>query len=190
MVHHEQREVVRGGHHRPDARRSLPVPPDGPRRRRPRPFFYVASASALLVLGGSAGAVALSGPGTTLNARTAAAGANTVVPASADTYVVREMPGTTFGDARKITASAWPGWHTEAYVAFEVPPGTPAVTRARVEMTFDRMENRPGRVELRTLPGAWTENGTSWGNRPVAGSVVASAPPARRARCPSTSATW
>ncbi|GGT77316.1 MULTISPECIES: CBM96 family carbohydrate-binding protein [Actinomadura] len=181
MVHHEQRKVVPGGHHRPDARRSLPVPPDGPRRRRdrrrgPRPFFYVTSASALLVLGGSAGAVALSGTGTTHNARTAGARANAVVSATADTYVVREMPGTTFGDAKKITASAWPDWHTEAYVAFEVPPGTPAVTRARVEMTFDRPENRPRRVELRTLPGAWTEDGTSWGNRPVAGPVVATAP--------------
>ncbi|MEU8124278.1 DNRLRE domain-containing protein [Spirillospora sp. NPDC049024] len=181
MGQHGQREVFSGGHHRPDARRSLPVPPDAPRRRRGRrrgsnPFLYFATAGTLLVVGGSAAAIVLSGSGTVHNARTAAARGHSTVPASADTYVVREMPGTTFGGARKITASRWPGWHTEAYVAFDVPPGTPAVAGARVEMAFDRLENRPRQVELRTLPGSWTEEGTSWSNRPVAGPVVATAP--------------
>lgn len=166
--HHER-------HHRPDARRSSPVPPRRARRRGPRPSFYFTAAGTLLVVGGSAAAVALSGAAVSRDARTAAAGASTVVPASADTYVVREMPGKGFGGARKITASVWPAWHTEAYVAFDVPRGTPRVTRARVELTFDRAENRPRRVELRTLPGAWTEDGTSWRNRPVAGAVVATA---------------
>jgi hypothetical protein len=177
--HQEQGDRFPGGHHRPDARRSQPVPPGRTRRRggrrRPRPSFYFTTAGTVLVVGGSAGAIALSGAGVSRDARTAAAGASTVVPASADTYVVREMPGKGFGGARKITASVWPAWHTEAYVAFDVPRGTPRVTRARVELTFDRTENRPRRVELRTLPGSWTENGTSWRNRPVAGAVVATA---------------
>ncbi|MCP9967066.1 CBM96 family carbohydrate-binding protein [Actinomadura madurae] len=173
MRHHER-------HHRPDARRSSPVPPRRARRRGPRPSFYFTAAGTLLVVGGSAAAVALSGAAVSRDARTAAAGASTVVPASADTYVVREMPGKGFGGARKITASVWPAWHTEAYVAFDVPRGTPRVTRARVELTFDRAENRPRRVELRALPGAWTEDGTSWRNRPVAGAVVATAAAGRR----------
>jgi hypothetical protein len=180
----DPRDPFPGGHHRPDARRSQPVPPARPRgrarrRRGPRPSLYFTAAGTLLVVGGSVGAIALTGAGMSRDARTAAAGGGTVVPASADTYVVREMPGKGFGDDKKITASVWPEWHTEAYIAFDVPRGTPKVTRARVEVTFDRPRNRPRQVELRTLPGAWTENGTSWSNRPSAGPVIATATSAK-----------
>ncbi|TYB46497.1 DUF7594 domain-containing protein [Actinomadura chibensis] len=167
-----------GGHHRPDPRRSQPVPPTRARRARrrgPRPAFYFTTAGTLIVVGCSAGAIALGGGALDRDARTTSAGSGTVVPAAADTYVVREMPGKGFGDAKKITASLWPSWHTEAYVAFDVPAGTPRVTKARVEVVFDRPENRPRDVELRALPGSWTENDTSWANRPVAGPVVATA---------------
>src|SRR4051794_11665878 len=116
----EQHDRFQGGHHRPDAHRSQPVPPRrrGGRPRGPRASLYFPSAGTLLVVGGSAGAIALSGTGMSHDARTASAGASTVVPASADTYVVREMPGKGFGGARKLTASVWPDWHTESYIAF------------------------------------------------------------------------
>ncbi|MEU8798007.1 DNRLRE domain-containing protein [Spirillospora sp. NPDC048819] len=175
-MHH--RDPFPGGHHRPDARRSGPVPPSrgkDRRRRGPRPSFYYTSAGTLLVVGGSVVATALSGPGLDRDARTTSATSESVVPAAADTYVVREMPGEGFGDAGKITASLWPDWHTEAYVAFDVPQGTPRITRARVEFTFERPRNRPRQVELRTVTGSWTETGTSWRNRPATGPVVATA---------------
>lgn len=181
MRDHQAGDPFRGGHHRPDARSSQPVPPARPRgrerararRRGPRPAFYFTSAGTLLVVGGSIGAIALAGGGPSHDARTASAGAATVVPASADTYVARERPGQRFGDAKKITASVWPGWHTEAYVAFDVPHDTPEITKARVEVVFGSPANRPRRVELRMLPGSWTESDTSWSNRPSAGAVVA-----------------
>ncbi|GAA0572198.1 CBM96 family carbohydrate-binding protein [Actinomadura livida] len=171
----QQRDPFPGGHHRPDARRSQPVPPARRRGRRrgPRPSFYYTSAGTLLVVGGSVGAIALSGPGPDRDARTASATAESVVPASADTYVVREMPGRGFGDAGKITASVWPEWHTEAYVAFDVPRSASRITGARVELTFDRPENRPEVVELRSVTGPWSETGTSWSNRPATGRLVA-----------------
>ena len=171
-----------GGHHRPDARRSQPVPPSPrrrgggrERRRGARPFLYTTSVGTLLVVGGSVAAIALSAPVPDRGARTAAGTSESVVPAAADTYVVREMPDDGFGDEGKITASVWPEWHTEAYVAFDVPENTPAITRARVEFAFERTRNLPRRVELRRLPGSWTETGTSWSNRPAAGPVVATA---------------
>ncbi len=174
----QHRDPFPGGHHRPDPRRSQPVPPKrgraGGRRRGSRRLLYT-SAGTLLVLGGSAGAIALSDPGSGRDARAAAALSESVVPASADTYVVREMPGAGFGDQRKITASVWPEWNTEAYLAFDVPRSTPRITKARVELTFDRPDNRPRTVELRTLSGDWDETGTSWNNRPVAGRVIATA---------------
>ena len=173
------RDEFPDGRHRPDARRSQPVPParrrGRGRRRGPRPAFYLTTAATLLTVGASAGAIALTGGGVSRNARTASAGGGTVVPASADTYVVREMPGSGFGDAKKITASEWPDWHTEAYIAFDVPRGTPRITKARVEVAFERSANRPRQVELRSLPGSWTEKGTSWSNRPAAGPVIATA---------------
>ncbi len=66
------------------------------------------------------GAIALTGAGMSRDARTAAVGGAPSSSASADTYVVREMPGKGFGDDKKITASVWPEWHTEAYIAFDV----------------------------------------------------------------------
>ncbi|GAA4224925.1 hypothetical protein GCM10022254_05580 [Actinomadura meridiana] len=185
-------DPFRGGRHRPDARRSQPVPPDrrraqarvqgrgqGPARRRgprgPRPSFYFTAAGTVLVVGGSACAIALTSGGLDRDARTAAAGDGSVVTAAADTYVVKEMPDKDFGDAKKITASVWPSWHTEAYMAFDVPAGTPRVAGARVEVKFDRAANRPRQVELRALPGSWTEGGTSWSNRPATGQVIATA---------------
>ncbi|TDC97395.1 DNRLRE domain-containing protein [Actinomadura sp. 7K507] len=129
----------------------------------------------LLIVGGSVGAIALSTPAPDRDARTASDVSESVVPAAADTYVVREMPGEGFGGEGKITASVWPEWHTEAYVAFDVPEGTPRITEARVEFTFERPRNRPRQVELRRLAGSWTEAGTSWNNRPAAGPVVATA---------------
>ncbi|RKS72066.1 hypothetical protein BZB76_4879 [Actinomadura pelletieri DSM 43383] len=162
-----------GGHHRPDPRRSQPVPRDS--RRGRSSAFYFTAAGMVLVVGGSAGAIALGGGVIDRDVRTASGGYGSVVTASADTYVVREMPGKGFGDAKKITASAWPAWNTEAYMAFDVPAGTPDFTGARVEATFERTDNRPRRVELRVLPASWTENDTLWRNRPVAGEVVATA---------------
>jgi hypothetical protein len=179
----DPRDLFPGGHHRPDARRSQPVPParrrGRPRRSGPRPSLYFTAAGTLLVLGGSVGAIALTGDVRGHDARTAAAFGGTVLPAAADTYVVREMPASGFGGDKKITASVWPEWHTEAYIAFDVPRGTRPITRARVEVTFDRPRNRPRQVELRTLPGSWTEQGTSWSNRPSAGPVIATAAAAR-----------
>ncbi|TDC55430.1 DNRLRE domain-containing protein [Actinomadura sp. KC345] len=178
----DDRDPFPGGHHRPDAHRSQPVPPsprrrDGGRGRRrgPRPFFYSTSVGTLLVVGGSVAAVALSAPAPGRDARTASGTTESVVPAAADTYVVREMPGEGFGDEGKITASVWPEWHTEAYVAFDVPENTPAITQARIEFTFERSRNLPRQVELRRLAGSWTETDTSWSNRPAAGAVVATA---------------
>ncbi|WP_030165419.1 DUF7594 domain-containing protein [Spirillospora albida] len=188
MPHHDHRDPLDRGHHRPDPHRSQPVPPvppglrGRPPRRRPRRATCFTAAGAVLAVGASLGAVALSDPAAlNLNARTTAGG-RTILPAAADTYVVRERPGRGYGTAQKITASLWPDWHTEAYVAFDVPAGTPPFTGARVEMTFDRPENRPRTVSLRALPGSWTEAGTSWRNRPAAGHVVATATDTTRNR--------
>jgi hypothetical protein len=171
-----------GRHHRPDAHRSEPVPPA--RRAAParrwgpgRPLFAAASIATAAIVAAGAVTIARDGAGTQdVRARAAASRRVTAVPAVADTYVVRERPTTTYGDAAKITASAWPAWHTEAYVAFDVPENANVDDGARLAVTFDRFDHRPGQVELRTLPDGWDENGTSWDNRPVPGPVIATVP--------------
>ncbi|WP_026313366.1 DUF7594 domain-containing protein [Actinomadura flavalba] len=146
------------------------------RRRRPRtggrllPTVAIGSAA---VVGGSLVAVALSDGGRDADARTTGGGRSTVLTSVADTYVVRERPTQGHGDARKITASVWPEWNTEAYVAFDVPEGAPRIRGARVVVTFEQAVHRPEKIELRTLPTSWDERETSWQNRPEKGRVVA-----------------
>ncbi|MFD0901600.1 CBM96 family carbohydrate-binding protein [Actinomadura sediminis] len=100
----------------------------------------------------------------------------TVVPASADTYVSREKPDSARGAHAVVTASAWPGWHTEGYVAFTVPSTAAPFRSARLELTLERFDHLPDRVELRELPGGWSEHETTWRNRPGPGRPLAEVP--------------
>ncbi|MFI0351480.1 DNRLRE domain-containing protein [Actinomadura sp. 9N407] len=98
------------------------------------------------------------------------------LPAVADTYVIQQSPAVRRGTSATMSAAAWPGWNTEGYVAFEVPRRAKGVRTARLDLTFERLANRPSTLELRSLPTAgWSEQGTTWADRPAAGDVLASA---------------
>ncbi|MFI6518293.1 hypothetical protein ACIBF1_22240 [Spirillospora sp. NPDC050679] len=171
------------GHHRPDAHRSLPVPPERPAapKRSKGPLIMLTALGAAAVTGVSLGGAALTGSAAPASNTTTPEG-DLVVPAKADTYVVRERPGARFGDAKKIAASVWPRWHSEAYVSFVVPRGAERVRHARVELTFDRSANRPDLAELRLLLDGWSESATGWENRPLLGPVLATAKPGEDGR--------
>ncbi|WP_125611994.1 CBM96 family carbohydrate-binding protein [Actinomadura sp. WAC 06369] len=100
----------------------------------------------------------------------------TVVPASADTYVSREEPDSVRGAHAVVSAAAWPDWHTEGYLAFTVPSTAAPFRSARLELTLERFDHLPADVELRALPGGWSEHETSWRNRPHAGRPLARVP--------------
>lgn len=106
----------------------------------------------------------------------AAAGSAVSLPAVADTYVVAERPLLGYGTAEKLTAANWASWHSEAYVRFELPPDPDhrPVTGVRVDLTFQRLDQQPARVELRAVSGAWDE-ATTYANRPDVGAVVSEA---------------
>ncbi|MFV2210157.1 DNRLRE domain-containing protein [Actinomadura sp. LOL_016] len=149
------------------------------RTRRRRRALRVTALGAVLAAG--AGAGVLLAPGDI--ARTIPVDGSeriTVVPASADTYVSREKPDSVRGSHAVVTAAAWPDWHTEGYLAFTVPSTAAPFRSARLELTVDRLENMPERVELRELSGGWSEHETSWRNRPNAGRALARVPLARR----------
>lgn len=96
------------------------------------------------------------------------------IPASADTYVVREAPTTAYGTATKIGASAWADWHSEAYLRFDVPAGAGRITGARLDLTFQKTTNRPATVELRAVAGTWSET-TTYATKPALGAPAATA---------------
>lgn len=98
-----------------------------------------------------------------------ASGQVTIVPASADTYVSRQEPNSSRGSHAVVTAAAWPDWYTEGYLKFTVPADAAPFRSVRLELTLDRVENLPDRVELRELPSSWAENETTWHNRPDTG---------------------
>ncbi|MCX6467512.1 MAG: DNRLRE domain-containing protein [Pseudonocardiales bacterium] len=95
-----------------------------------------------------------------------------VIPAAADTYVIRQFPGAVKGGADKLTAARWTNWQTEAYLSFVVPPSVTEVDGATLELELQPRANQPATVELRELASGWSETTTSWANRPVPGRVV------------------
>jgi hypothetical protein len=108
----------------------------------------------------------------------AAAAAPVTVAAGADAYVVAERPGNNYGTDIKLTAANWTTWHSETYLRFTVP-ATPAGQRidsVRLELSVQRVDTDPARLELRPLTGAWTE-AVTYATRPAAGAVVATATP-------------
>lgn len=177
-------------HHRPNPRHSQPLPPaGGPGAREPEgrtrwPNLRGGSRNRL-VIATTLGLAAVVGIPLALIASDDGERSGTLelvhheVPLSpaADTYVVREDPGANHGAAGKLTAAGWDDWHSETYISFTVPQGVDDVAGARVELTFNRLDNQPRALELRSLPSAgWTEGTTTWRNRPRAGPVVATAP--------------
>src|SRR6266545_145775 len=100
------------------------------------------------------------------------------IAADADTYVVAEQPATAYGQAARVTAAHWTGWHSEAYLRFTVPapPAGQAVVRARVEATLEGLIRMPSTVELRTVTGAWSES-TTYASRPRVGAVLSAVKP-------------
>lgn len=105
----------------------------------------------------------------------AQAAGETVVAAAADTYVVAEQPAQTFGSAAKLAASNWSTpWHSDVYVRFALP-NTP-ISSARLEFTFQKVDQQPSQVELRSVASTnWPETSTSYANRPALGPVIATA---------------
>jgi hypothetical protein len=105
-----------------------------------------------------------------------AAAADAGLPAVADTYVVAERPAARYGTEPKLTVANWPSWHSETYVRFDVPsdPDQRPVVSARVELTFQRLDQQPSRLELRAVSGAWDE-ATTYATRPSVGEVIATA---------------
>jgi hypothetical protein len=106
-----------------------------------------------------------------------AAAITTTVGATADTYVVVERPALAYGTQAKLTAANWSTpWHSEAYLRFAVPapPAGQTIAGARLELTFTKLDEQPGTVELRSLTGAWSES-TTYATRPAVGAVVATA---------------
>lgn len=144
------------------------------RRKRPRALGWTAM-GAVLAAGASAGVVALDLGGDATDAVNAA-DRDLVLPAAADTFVIREEPDAVRGASTVANAASWPDWHTEGYLAFTVPAGTPRFRSARLELVLDRLEHLPKSVELRELPAGWTEGDTTWRNRPSAGARLATVP--------------
>jgi hypothetical protein len=98
----------------------------------------------------------------------------TSLAATADTYVVQQYPKTSYGRAAKLTAAAWRNWQTEAYLRFAVPADAVEIVSARVELTFERTDHRPGTVQLRAVDAGWSES-TTFRTKPALGDVVATA---------------
>lgn len=93
----------------------------------------------------------------------------------ADTYVVKEQSSQTFGSAGKLATSNWSSpWHSDIYVRFALPRAP--ISSARLEFTFQKLEQQPSLVELRSVANAtWSEASTSYANRPALGAVIATA---------------
>jgi hypothetical protein len=97
----------------PPPHRAVPVRTaarHGAPQRRPSVRTIVLVTAAALAVGGVAVAmpVALGAPG---------AAGPVVIPAAADTYVIRQFPGAVKGGADKLTAARWTNWQTEAYLS-------------------------------------------------------------------------
>lgn len=141
------------------------VRPKSTRRRR-RDKFKVAASVVI--------AATLASVGTFAVAENDPEIAITSLAATADTYVVQQYPSSAYGRATKLTAANWRNWKTEAYLLFTVPPQANRIVSARVELTFERADNRPRTVELRALDTRWSE-ATTFRTKPQPGEVVATA---------------
>jgi hypothetical protein len=127
------------------------------------------------VVGGSVAlAVALASVGTFAVAEGDPKVTITSLAATADTYVVKQYPKSTYGKAPKLAAAQWHNWNTEAYVQFTVPAQADPIVSARVEMTLERPDHRPDSVQLRSVGTNWSEN-TTYRTKPTPGGVVATA---------------
>jgi hypothetical protein len=99
------------------------------------------------------------------------------VSADADTYVVAQQPSVAHGTESRLTAANWnTPWHSESYLRFTVAPAPAGatITRARLDLTFQRLDQQPDAVDLHTVTGAWNES-TTYAGRPTVGAVVATA---------------
>jgi hypothetical protein len=105
----------------------------------------------------------------------AAAGPDALA-ATADTYVVQEVPDQAYGGAAKVAASNWTTWHSEAYLRFDVPapPAGASTVEARIDLAFQRLDRQPTRLELYSVAGPWSE-ATTHASRPALGARVATA---------------
>ena len=154
------------------------TPLDPPPDSRPRHLALLTTvAVGLTVLAGSPAAARVTSDGPSTAAASTVA-ASVPVPASADTYVVQEAPGTSYGSATKLAASNWSTpWHSQVYLRFTLPapPAGQRVASARLELTFQKLTQQPSMVELRAVvDSTWSENVT-YANRPATGPVVATA---------------
>jgi len=107
-----------------------------------------------------------------------AALAPTTVTAEADTYVVTEQPSVAHGSESRLTAANWTTpWHSESYLRFTVPagPAGATITGARLDLTFQRLDQQPDAVNLYAVTGAWSES-TTYASRPTVGALVATTP--------------
>jgi hypothetical protein len=112
------------------------------------------------------------------DASPSAAAAPATVPAGADAYVVAERPSNSYGTEVKLTAANWTTWHSETYLRFTVPatPAGSTIASVRLELSVQRVDTDPARLDLRPLTGSWSETVT-YATRPTAGAVVAGATP-------------
>jgi hypothetical protein len=112
-------------------------------------------ASILLVGTAYAGSLRERAPNRAPGSAVQAAAEPGTLSAAADTYVVQEVPGRAYGGAEKVAASNWTTWHSEAYLRFEVPapPDGASTVEARVDLTFQRLDKQPTRLELYAVAG-------------------------------------
>jgi hypothetical protein len=106
-----------------------------------------------------------------------AAVAPVTVAANADTYVVAQQPSVSHGTESRMTAANWSTpWQSESYVRFTVAAGPAGATlvRARLDLTFQRLDQQPDAVNLHVVTGAWSES-TTYAGRPTVGAVIATA---------------
>jgi hypothetical protein len=140
-----------------------------------RSVVGLAVAVAATLVGPAAAAAAA--PPVTATASAAAQVTTATTPAIADTYVVAERPANAYGTENKLTAATWSTWHSETYLAFDVPapPLGDRISSARITVSFQRLDAQPAAVQLRSLIGTWDET-TTYATRPAAGAVVATSP--------------
>jgi hypothetical protein len=137
----------------------------------------LAAGTAVVLAGTGIAGAGEAGTGAVTGTAAAADNGTTVtVAASADTYVVAERPTLAYGTENKLTAATWSTWHTESYLRFEVPaaPVGRRIVGAHLDVRFQRLDQQPAAVELRSVTGSWSE-ATTYGTRPTVGAVVAAA---------------
>ncbi|KAB8194633.1 DNRLRE domain-containing protein [Nonomuraea phyllanthi] len=120
-------------------------------------------------------ALSMLGPLTLVPSPSAAAARDGIAPV-ADTYVVTESPGSTYGSATKLAASNWSTpWHSQAYLRFSVPapPAGRSIASARLELLYQKTTQQASVTELHAVAdNTWPESMT-YTDRPALGPVVA-----------------